>query len=95
MRTPLESPTPNEPASGERSKKEMLKLVHKLRWAGMDEEAERLLRTLQHAQAGGRQSDGDPGRDRLERDGFKLNRHRALDLWWSMIFSENGIHFSG
>ena len=50
MRTPLESPTPNEPASGERSKKEMLKLVHKLRWAGMDEEAERLLRTLQHAQ---------------------------------------------
>jgi hypothetical protein len=26
---------------------------------------------------------------RLERDGFKLNRHRALDHWWSMIFSEN------
>jgi len=25
----------------------------------------------------------------LERDGSKLNRHRALDLWWSMIFSEN------
>jgi hypothetical protein len=25
----------------------------------------------------------------LERDGFKLNRHRALDLWWSMIFSES------
>jgi hypothetical protein len=25
----------------------------------------------------------------LERDGFRLNRHRALDLWWSMIFSEN------
>jgi hypothetical protein len=24
-----------------------------------------------------------------ERDGFRLNRHRALDLWWSMIFSEN------
>ena len=25
----------------------------------------------------------------LERDGFRLNRHHALDLWWSMIFSEN------
>ena len=25
----------------------------------------------------------------LERDGFKLNHNRALDLWWSMIFSEN------
>jgi hypothetical protein len=22
----------------------------------------------------------------VERDGFKLNRHRALDIWWSMIF---------
>src|ERR1700733_11150608 len=26
---------------------------------------------------------------RIERNGFKLNRHRALDLWRSMIFSEN------
>jgi hypothetical protein len=25
----------------------------------------------------------------LERDCFRLNRYRALDLWWSMIFSEN------
>jgi hypothetical protein len=25
----------------------------------------------------------------LERDGFMLNRHRALALWWSLIFSEN------
>jgi hypothetical protein len=25
----------------------------------------------------------------LERDGFRSNRHHALDLWWSMIFSEN------
>jgi hypothetical protein len=25
----------------------------------------------------------------LERDRFRLNRHRALHLWWSMIFSEN------
>ena len=31
---------------------------------------------------------GSP-RPNVERDGFKLNRHRALDLWWSMIFSEN------
>jgi hypothetical protein len=28
-------------------------------------------------------------RRRLERDGFRLNRHRALDLWWGMIFTEN------
>ena len=27
--------------------------------------------------------------DVLERDGFRLNQHRALDLWWSMNFSEN------
>src|SRR5262249_22167047 len=27
----------------------------------------------------------------LERDGFSLNRHRALDLCWSMIFSENRL----
>jgi hypothetical protein len=25
----------------------------------------------------------------LERDRSKWNRHRALNLWWSMIFSEN------
>jgi len=25
----------------------------------------------------------------LERDGFKLNHNRALDLWWNIIFSEN------
>jgi hypothetical protein len=30
---------------------------------------------------------GSP-RPNVERDGFKLNRHRALDLWWTMIFSE-------
>jgi hypothetical protein len=39
--------------------------------------------------------DGGPNLDSqewlraLERDGFRLNRGRALDLWWSMIFSEN------
>jgi hypothetical protein len=26
---------------------------------------------------------------RLERNSFRLNRYCALDLWWSMIFSEN------
>src|SRR5262249_20056420 len=26
---------------------------------------------------------------RPKRDGGSLNCHRALDLWWSMIFSEN------
>jgi hypothetical protein len=31
----------------------------------------------------------------LERDHLKLNRHRALDLWWSMIFRKTGIHPSG
>ncbi len=50
MGMPLERQTPIEPATKGRSKKELLKLVHKLRWAGMDEEAERLLKTLQHAQ---------------------------------------------
>ena len=46
MGMPLERQTPNEPVRGESSSKEMLKLVHKLRWAGMDEEAERLLKTV-------------------------------------------------
>jgi hypothetical protein len=30
-----------------------------------------------------------PVRLPLKRDGFRLNRHRAPDLWWSVIFSEN------
>ena len=50
MGMPLERQTSNEQAPKSRSKKELLKLVHKLRWAGMDEEAERLLKTLQQAQ---------------------------------------------
>jgi hypothetical protein len=53
MGMPLERTTHNEPATKSRSKKELLKLVHKLRWAGMDEEAERLLKTLQQAQSPG------------------------------------------
>lgn len=39
MGMPLERKIPNESATKSRSKKELLKLVHKLRWAGMDEEA--------------------------------------------------------
>jgi hypothetical protein len=50
MGIPLEHKKPDEPATASKSKKELLKLVHKLRWAGMDDEAERLLKTLQHAQ---------------------------------------------
>ena len=53
MGMPLERKTHNEPATKTRSKKELLKLVQKLRWAGMDEEANRLLKTLQHAQSPG------------------------------------------
>ena len=50
MGMPLERKAPNEPTTKSRSKKDLLKLVQKLRWAGMDEEAERLLKTLQLAQ---------------------------------------------
>jgi hypothetical protein len=50
MEMPLERKARDEPATASKSKKELLKLVHKLRWAGMDDEAERLLKTLQQAQ---------------------------------------------
>ena len=50
MGMPLERKIPNESATKSRSKKELLKLVHKLRWAGMDEEAERLLKKLKQGQ---------------------------------------------
>ena len=36
----------------------------------------------------GRQSPARHGVE-LKRDDFSLNRHLALGLWWSMIFSEN------
>jgi hypothetical protein len=29
-----------------------------------------------------------------EHDGFRLNRDRALDLWWSMVLRKSGIRFS-
>jgi hypothetical protein len=46
---PLGRKTPGRPAA-ESTSSELLKLVHKLRWAGMEEEAERLLKKLKHGQ---------------------------------------------
>lgn len=31
----------------------------------------------------------------LKRNRFGLNRLRFIRFWWSKIFSENGVHFSG
>jgi hypothetical protein len=49
MGIPLEHKTPGRSAA-EGTSSELLKLVHKLRWAGMEEEAERLLKKLKHEQ---------------------------------------------
>jgi hypothetical protein len=49
MGRPLERKAPDRPAT-ERTTKDLLELVHKLRWAGMEEEAERLLKSLRHAE---------------------------------------------
>jgi hypothetical protein len=49
MGMPLERKAPDRPVA-EKTTKDLLKLVHKLRWAGMEDEAERLLKTLQHAE---------------------------------------------
>jgi hypothetical protein len=50
MGMPLEHKTPDQPAA-ESTPSDLLKLVHKLRWAGMEEEAERLLKKLKQGQA--------------------------------------------
>ena len=49
MGMPLERKTSERPAA-ESTSSDLLKLVHKLRWAGMEEEAERLLKKLKHGQ---------------------------------------------
>src|SRR5580693_8032399 len=49
MGMPLKRKTPGRPAA-ESTSSALLKLVHKLRWAGMEEEAERLLKKLKHEQ---------------------------------------------
>jgi hypothetical protein len=43
MEMPIEQEAP-ESSPSETTSSALLKLVHKLRWAGMDEEAERLLK---------------------------------------------------
>jgi hypothetical protein len=40
--TPLEQQQPSDNAAPQRTSNELIKLVRKLRWMGMDEEAERL-----------------------------------------------------
>ena len=55
MGMPLERKTPDRPAA-ESTSRELLRLVHKLRWAGMEEEAERLLKKLKHGQTSAEES---------------------------------------
>lgn len=45
MDVPLEQRTPDRTAA-ESTSSDLIKLVQKLRWAGMDEEADRLLKKL-------------------------------------------------
>jgi hypothetical protein len=45
METPLEQKPPDRPAA-ENTSRELIRLIHKLRWVGMEEEAERLLKKL-------------------------------------------------
>lgn len=49
MGMPLEDKTPDRPAA-ESTASELIRLAHKLRWAGMEEEAERLLKKLKHGE---------------------------------------------
>ena len=49
MEMPQERETPEKP--GENTSNEIIKLVRKLRWVGMEEEAERLLKKLKRGGA--------------------------------------------
>jgi hypothetical protein len=42
-----------------------------------------------------RSKSGDRAVKKLKRDDFSSNRHLALGLWWSMIFSENRFTLFG
>jgi hypothetical protein len=50
MEMPLERKT-TDPGAAASPIGELIRLVHKLRWAGMEEEAERLLKKLKHGHA--------------------------------------------
>ena len=47
MEVPLEQ-QPSDSAESDNASNETIRLIRKLRWVGMDEEAERLLKNLQH-----------------------------------------------
>jgi hypothetical protein len=55
MDVPLEDRRADHTAAESSSSRELIKLVQKLRWAGMDEEADRLLKKLK---SGKRAKDG-------------------------------------
>ncbi len=51
METPLEQQQTSERPAVKSTSSELIRLIHKLRWAGMDEEAERLLKKLEREHA--------------------------------------------
>jgi hypothetical protein len=55
MDVPLEQRTPDRTAA-ESTSNDLIKLVQKLRWAGMDEEADRLLKKLKSGQPAAKDS---------------------------------------
>jgi hypothetical protein len=46
MPVPLEHPTPDDSAEGETRANDLVKRIRKLRWMGLEEEAERLQQEL-------------------------------------------------
>lgn len=51
MEMPLEQQLPPDGSAEESSSNELIKLIRKLRWVGMEEEAERLLTKLKRGHA--------------------------------------------